>query len=134
MTGRSDGTADVAGALSGDEPRVTLIRKENGAHRLGAEPGHHAGRGPFIAPIDADDLWHPTKLEKQVDARTCCRAGAAGFVYCFFRPIRRRCNLAPPAAPSRAGPCADRTTFTRTSSATAAGARCRGRDARSRRL
>ena len=96
--GSTDGTADVARSFVGDDPRVTLIRKENGGSASARNLGIARGRGPFIAPIDADDLWHPTKLEKQVDAALAAPE-PPGFVYCFFRPIDADANLAPPAAP-----------------------------------
>ena len=42
--------------------------------------------GEWIAPIDADDLWHPTRLEKMV-AAALNAPGRVGFVYCWCRNI-----------------------------------------------
>jgi glycosyltransferase involved in cell wall biosynthesis len=46
--------------------RIKLLQKRNGG--LASARNHgiaHAG-GEFIAPIDADDLWHPEKIRKQM--------------------------------------------------------------------
>ena len=96
--GSTDGTAGVARSFAADDPRLTLIRKENGGCASARNLGIARARGPFIAPIDADDLWHPTKLEKQVSAALAAPE-PPGFVYCFFRPIDADANLARPIAP-----------------------------------
>jgi glycosyltransferase involved in cell wall biosynthesis len=46
--------------------RVHLIRQENGGVAAARNRGIAAAKGDFIAPIDADDLWIPTKIEKQM--------------------------------------------------------------------
>ena len=96
--GSTDGTADIARSLAAGDPRLTLISKENGGCASARNLGISRARGAFVAPIDADDLWHPTKLEKQVSAALAAPE-PPGFVYCFFRPIDADANLARPVAP-----------------------------------
>lgn len=61
--GSQDGSGEVVQTF-GD--RIRYIRQENtgvaGARNRGIEESH----GEYIALLDHDDLWHPTKLEKQV--------------------------------------------------------------------
>lgn len=42
--------------------------------------------GEWVAPIDADDLWHPTRVEKMLAAAVAA-AKKPGFVYCWSRHI-----------------------------------------------
>jgi glycosyltransferase involved in cell wall biosynthesis len=62
--GSQDGSGELVQAF-GD--RVRYIRQQNtgvaGARNRGIEESH----GEYIALLDHDDLWHPTKLAKQVD-------------------------------------------------------------------
>jgi glycosyltransferase involved in cell wall biosynthesis len=61
--GSQDGSGELVQAF-GD--RIRYIRQQNtgvaGARNRGIEESH----GEYIALLDHDDLWHPTKLEKQV--------------------------------------------------------------------
>ena len=61
----TDGTADLLADV--DDDRLTVIRLDvnlgpAGARNLGLT---HAG-GAFVAFQDSDDIWVPTKLEKQI--------------------------------------------------------------------
>jgi glycosyltransferase involved in cell wall biosynthesis len=42
--------------------------------------------GEFIAPLDADDIWHPTKTERQLGIFEQA-ADSVGLVYCYLRHI-----------------------------------------------
>ena len=42
--------------------------------------------GDYVAPLDADDLWHPQKIAKQVEAALAAPE-PPGFVYCWSRDI-----------------------------------------------
>src|SRR5262245_28149594 len=63
--GSTDGTAESVDTLS--DRRIRVIRHEQtlggGAAR---NTGIRASRAPFVAFLDSDDEWVPTKLEKQL--------------------------------------------------------------------
>jgi glycosyltransferase involved in cell wall biosynthesis len=46
--------------------RLTIIDQPNGGQTVAKNAGLARTRGEFIALLDADDLWHPDKLTKQV--------------------------------------------------------------------
>lgn len=62
-----DGSTDATEAVARSyEPRVTVLRRPH----LGPGPARNAGvqasRGAWLAWLDADDVWYPTKLERQI--------------------------------------------------------------------
>ena len=97
--GSDDSTGQVAAEFCRSDPRARLIRKENGGVASARNRGIEEARGAWIAPIDADDFWHPEKLERQV--RLFERsASSVGLVYNWFRKIDRDgIVVEPPFAP-----------------------------------
>lgn len=65
--GSSDGIEEWF-SRSVKDPRVTLISKSNGGQSSARNLGIRKARGEYIAFLDADDLWSPDKLQKQVKA------------------------------------------------------------------
>lgn len=64
--GSSDGSADVADGFAATDPRITVIRRANGGLPAARNSGLAVARGSFCALLDADDLWLPEKLERQL--------------------------------------------------------------------
>lgn len=61
--GSIDGTARAVAAF-GDTAR--LLRQSNAGHAAARNAGVSVARGEFVAFLDADDVWLPDKLERQV--------------------------------------------------------------------
>lgn len=62
-----DGSTDGSGAIVREfEGRIRYVRQENSGVARARNRGIAESTGGYIALLDHDDLWHPTKLEKQV--------------------------------------------------------------------
>ena len=94
--GSSDDTARVVNSYG--EP-VRYLFQENKGQGAARNTGIRAAKGEYVAFLDSDDLWSPTKLERQVLLLT--RNVAVPFVYCdaeYFddesgRLLYRSCQL-----------------------------------------
>jgi glycosyltransferase involved in cell wall biosynthesis len=76
--GSTDGTALALAQFAGDG-RVHYHYQPNQGQARAKNRGIRESRGEFIAFLDADDLWRPDKLEKQMAA--LARHADAGVVY-----------------------------------------------------
>jgi glycosyltransferase involved in cell wall biosynthesis len=84
--GSLDQTAALVTRLIQRDPRIRLLRKANAGLAAARNTGIECANGEFIAPVDADDVWHPTKIEKQLAVMQ--RGGRrVGAVYCWARAI-----------------------------------------------
>jgi glycosyltransferase involved in cell wall biosynthesis len=61
--GSEDATPDVLSALG---PSVRSVRQEPAGTAAALNRGVELARGAFLAFLDADDLWTPRKLERQM--------------------------------------------------------------------
>ena len=64
--GSSDNIEQWAATIS--DPRFKLISQENRGVSEARNRGITESVGEFIAFLDSDDIWMPTKLEKQVNS------------------------------------------------------------------
>ncbi|MFN3307300.1 MAG: glycosyltransferase family 2 protein, partial [Candidatus Kapaibacteriota bacterium] len=67
--GSTDNTSNVAREIIAKytDKRIYLLEKENGGPAEARNFGIRHSKGKFILPLDADDLIHPTFLEKTVN-------------------------------------------------------------------
>jgi glycosyltransferase involved in cell wall biosynthesis len=82
--GSRDDTAERAARHAGEDARIRLIRQDNGGVAAARNHGIAEATAPLIAPVDADDLWSPAKIEKQVAA---LKDDSIGLVYCWYDVI-----------------------------------------------
>ena len=61
-----DGSTDnIAAAIAGMRTEITLIRQDNRGPGAATTAGFRHVGTPFVATLDADDLWLPRKIEIQ---------------------------------------------------------------------
>jgi glycosyltransferase involved in cell wall biosynthesis len=77
-----DGATDGSAAIyqSYDDPRIRIVKQKNRGLPGARNTGIRHARGEYIAILDSDDLWDPTKLEKHV--RHLDRNSHVGVSYC----------------------------------------------------
>jgi glycosyltransferase involved in cell wall biosynthesis len=75
--GSTDNTREVIGAY---EERVKYVYQKNSHISAARNHGFRASTGKYLAQLDADDLWLPEKLEKQLALFR--KYPDAGMVYC----------------------------------------------------
>jgi teichuronic acid biosynthesis glycosyltransferase TuaG len=81
----TDSTPAVIESYAAKDPRIKLIRQpRNGGPALTRQGAIEQAQGRFIAFLDSDDLWLPTKLERQL---AFAREHRAALSYTAFRRI-----------------------------------------------
>ncbi len=84
--GSTDDTAEIAEGYVNADPRFRLLRQANLGVAAARNTGIRASSAAYIAFIDADDLWHPSKTAKQL-ALLLASGGETALVYSPFRQI-----------------------------------------------
>ncbi|MER9327784.1 glycosyltransferase family 2 protein [Mesorhizobium sp. M0152] len=99
-------TDDLAGMIHALGMPIRLLRQENAGPGSATTRGIAALSTPFIATLDADDLWLPNKIERQL--AHFAEAPATSAVFCHWRTFR---DDRPDAAEAAALPGWARTTM-----------------------
>ena len=81
--GSTDRTRQIAEAAAATDPRIRTIHVANGGVARARNLGTREAQGEFIAFLDADDLWHPTKITAQL----AIMSDDIAAVYCLSRRI-----------------------------------------------
>jgi glycosyltransferase involved in cell wall biosynthesis len=80
--GSTDATAEIVRKIARADPRIVLLQQANAGVAAARNTALARARGTYVAPLDADDLWHPDKIARQV--RRLQQAGShVGLVYCW---------------------------------------------------
>lgn len=86
--GSTDATPEILERLRAQVAGLRVIRTENGGVARARNVGTEASRADYVAYLDADDLWHPTKISKQVSAMQNHRGDRSwAACYALFRTI-----------------------------------------------
>jgi glycosyltransferase involved in cell wall biosynthesis len=101
--GSADRTAGIAADFCASDARARLIRQPNAGVAAARNRAIEEAVGEFIAPLDADDLWHAEKIERQLATFTASPP-SVGLVYCWYRMIDEAGEVTePPWAPVMEG-------------------------------
>ncbi|MEG4208864.1 glycosyltransferase family A protein [Microcoleus sp. S13_B4] len=65
--GSQDRTPEIVEKIGKKDSRVQLLKQQNAGVAAARNLGIQKSRGEYIAPIDADDIWYPENIEKQVE-------------------------------------------------------------------
>jgi glycosyltransferase involved in cell wall biosynthesis len=100
--GSLDETPSIIARHAAADKRIRLITQANRGVAAARNRGIAEARGNLIAPIDADDLWSSTKLEKQI--ATMAEGGPdVGLVYCWYAIIDAEDLIEGIAKPTKSG-------------------------------
>jgi len=84
--GSTDATPEIAEAAARVDKRVRVIHQRNAGVAAARNRGIAEARGDYVAPLDADDIWHPRNVALQVEALRAAGPGAA-LSYAWFVSI-----------------------------------------------
>jgi glycosyltransferase involved in cell wall biosynthesis len=80
--GSTDSTPAILATMAMRFPTLKFTRQENSGVAVSRNAALSVARGSWIAPLDADDRWHPEKLARQLD-RIDGDGGRIGLIYCW---------------------------------------------------
>src|SRR4051794_20063688 len=81
--GSTDSTLSILENYAARDARVRVFTQPNGGVARARNRAIAESRGEFIAPLDADDLWQPTKITRQLH-RLIEAGDETGFVYSWW--------------------------------------------------
>jgi len=84
--GSQDQTAEIVQFIAQRDQRVILLQQPNAGVAAARNLAIHKSMGEYIAPIDADDIWYPQNLEKQVQCMLQAEP-SVGLVYAWSLDI-----------------------------------------------
>lgn len=81
----NDGSTDKTRSIVESYSGVRLINQENQGEGAARNRGIQEASGAYIAYLDADDQWAPTKIEKQINLIN--KSPENGFILCRVKSI-----------------------------------------------
>jgi glycosyltransferase involved in cell wall biosynthesis len=83
--GSPDTTPDIILSHAARDPRICMMQQVNSGVAVARNTGWKASAADYIAFVDADDLWAPAKIEKQLDALRA--QSEVGLAYTWYAKI-----------------------------------------------
>jgi len=105
--GSEDQTGDVVASLVRSDARISYFHQANAGVAAARNLGIAKAQGDFVATLDADDLWYPTKLTRQLERfqtgapetalvyAWCCWISESGQIVGYAPPSRLEGNILP---------------------------------------
>lgn len=91
--GSTDRSVEIVKAWQARDQRIRLVQQPNSGVSVARNRGAATTTADYLAFVDADDLWAPTKIEYQL--RTLQDAGPdVGLVYCWYATINMNDRVA----------------------------------------
>lgn len=90
--GSNDRTCEIVGEHAAQDTRIRLLSQTNAGVAQARNKALSRATGKFIAPIDADDLWHPNKIACQLQLIRE-RGPAVSLVYTWYACIDSRSRV-----------------------------------------
>jgi glycosyltransferase involved in cell wall biosynthesis len=86
--GSSDATVEIAAQYALSDPRFQVVSQLNEGVASARNFGLRHSSGEYVAFLDADDLWNPTKIERQMERLLeMSNTIGVGAVYTLYRTI-----------------------------------------------
>jgi glycosyltransferase involved in cell wall biosynthesis len=90
--GSKDKTPQIVQSLAQKDSRIILLQQKNAGVAAARNLGIQTSHGEYIAPVDADDIWYPEKLEKQVECMLNSD-NSVGLIYCWSVNINEKSEI-----------------------------------------
>jgi glycosyltransferase involved in cell wall biosynthesis len=92
--GSTDSTSMVISKFARLDSGITGLSKTNGGVASARNFGLERAQGEYVAFLDADDIWHPAKIERQMNALLGSTNGTGeGAIYALYRFIDNQNNI-----------------------------------------
>ena len=86
--GSTDTSDQIAARYADSDRRFQVITQRNSGVASARNHGLQHSLGEYVAFLDADDIWHPTKIERQMEVLlSSTNSTGWGSVYCLHRYI-----------------------------------------------
>ncbi len=97
--GSTDGTGEILRDIARSDPRIHVLPQEPLGIVAALERARRRARGPYLARMDADDVAHPQRFERQMEVMAgdrrvvVCGTGVKYFPQGLVRPGARRYEM-----------------------------------------
>jgi len=99
--GSTDTTLQVLKSLSAVDSRIKIVERAHAGVSVSLNAAVRHATADYIAFLDADDLWHPQKLEKQME---CLERSGGDICFAMLQEFETFDENTPKTSKARSGP------------------------------